>query len=196
LLAPAGTGTGCTKVDAALVLGAFLNAKAPHVRLVVHKDRDYASAAAATAFVGRLSAAHVVLFLTERNDIEGYFLNAAHLHALNPTITVERIEELLTVATTETADKSVAAIVNQRTPEAFKIRQEGGPQVNHGEIAVQSQADYAADPTSMRKGKIVLGRLQALLQQELGANPRVFLPSVHLRSQPLLEVATAIWPPH
>jgi energy-coupling factor transporter ATP-binding protein EcfA2 len=187
--------TGCTKVDAALVLGAFLNAKAPHVRLVVHKDRDYASAGAATTFVNRLSAANVIPFLTERNDIESYFLNAAHLHALNPTVTVERIEELLTVATNETADKSVAAIVNQRTPEAFKLRQDGGPQVNHGDIAVQSQADYAANQASMRRGKIVLGRLQALLQQELGANPRVFLPSIHLRSQPLLDVAATIWPP-
>jgi len=47
----------------------------------------------------------------------------------------------------------------------------------------------------MRRGKIVLGRLQALLQQELGVNPRVFLPSVHLRSQSLQDVAATIWPP-
>lgn len=105
-----------------------------------------------------------------------------------------RIDEAATVATNETADKSVAAIVNQRTPEAPS---NFGKTVDLRLITATSPCSlkltYAADPASMRRGKIVLGRLQALLQQELGANPRVFLPSIHLRSQPLLDVAATIW---
>jgi energy-coupling factor transporter ATP-binding protein EcfA2 len=118
--------TGCTKIDAALVLGAFLRAKAPHVELVVHRDRDYLSDDACEAFSQKLSAAKIVPFLTELSDIESYFLDSAHLHALNPSVPRERIEELLQEATEQTAEKSVAAIVNQRTAEAFKIRQAGG----------------------------------------------------------------------
>ena len=34
---------GCSKLDSALVLGNFLHEKAPSVRLVVHRDRDYMS---------------------------------------------------------------------------------------------------------------------------------------------------------
>jgi energy-coupling factor transporter ATP-binding protein EcfA2 len=185
--------TGCTKVDAALVLGAFLRSKAPHLRLTIHRDRDYMSDNAARTFSERIANANVTPFLTAFNDIEAYFINAQHLHAMNPAIPIERIEELIAQATTETADKSVAAIVNQRTAEAFKLRQEGGGQPNHGEIAVRGQADYAADPTTMRRGKEVLGRLQALLQQELGSNPRIFHPSQHLRSQLISDIASAIW---
>lgn len=186
--------TGCTKADAALVLGAFLATKAPHVRLAVHRDRDYLSSGACTAFTQRLNQAHVAAFLTDGNDIESYFINAEHLSALNPAATVARIEELIGQATQETAEKSVAALVNQRTQEAFKVRQEGGPVPNHGAIAVEAQADYAADPARYRRGKVVLGRLQALLQQELGNNPRVFHPSAHLHSPALIGIAASIWP--
>jgi energy-coupling factor transporter ATP-binding protein EcfA2 len=47
--------TGCTKVDSAIVLGGFLREKAPHVRLVVHRDSDYASTDSSEAFINRLT---------------------------------------------------------------------------------------------------------------------------------------------
>jgi energy-coupling factor transporter ATP-binding protein EcfA2 len=187
--------TGCTKTDAALVLGGFLREKAQHVRLVIHRDRDYLVEDAVHAFEERLEQAGVASFVTDSNDIESYFLNAEHLHSLNPGVTVERIRELLTQATEETRNQSVEAIVNQRTIEAFRQRRDGGPAPNHGAIAVQAQTDYAANPDLQRRGKVVLGRVQALLQQELGMNPRVFFPSVHLRSDALAGIARQIWPP-
>jgi energy-coupling factor transporter ATP-binding protein EcfA2 len=187
--------TGCTKIEAALVLGGFLREKAPHVRLVIHRDRDYLSEAASNTFREKLNRAGVGPFLTELNDIECYFLNAEHLHALNPGVTVERIQELLLQATEESASKSVEALVNQRTAEAFRERRDGAGAPNHGAIAVQAQNDYAANPTQFRRGKAVIGRLQALLQEEQGANPRVFFPSVHLRSAELTDLVRNIWPP-
>lgn len=187
--------TGCSKVDAALVLGAFLREKAPNVHLAVHRDRDYMTGAEAQSFSQRLRQTDVIPFLTEENDIESYFLNAEHLHSLNPTVAVERIQDLIEQATTETADKSYAAIVNQRTMQAFKVRQEGGQQPNHGQIALDARNDYDANPTLMRRGKEVLKRLQALLQQELGNNPRVFHPSEHLRKEHIIELSARIWLP-
>ena len=63
--------TGCTKVDAAVVLGRFLAEKAPHVRLVVHRDRDYLSPELAADFENRLNAIRISPLLTDTNDIEG-----------------------------------------------------------------------------------------------------------------------------
>lgn len=187
--------TGCTKVDAAILLGRFLSEKAPHVHLVIHRDRDYLSQPAAEGYARELRRARVSPFLTELNDIESYFLNAEHVHALNPGVSVERGRELLTQATNETAAQSIEAIVNQRTAEAFRQRRDGGAQPNHGAIAVQAQTDYAADPVALRRGKGVMGRFRALLQQELGANPRIFLPSQHLRTETIANIAREIWPP-
>jgi hypothetical protein len=98
-------------------------------------------------------------------------------------------------ATAETEQKSIAAIVNLRTEEAFRRRQAGEPPPNHGEIAVQAQTDYALSAVTHRRGKIVLGRLIALLQQEIGQNPRVYFPTAHLKSTEITAIARAIWPP-
>jgi hypothetical protein len=186
---------GCSKVDAAIVLGRFLTDKAPHVRLAVHRDRDYMSQEASMGFEMRLNGSNIKPLLTDSNDVESYFVSAAHLHALNPMITVERIQELIEQATAKTEEKSIAAVVNSRTEEAFKKRQPGNPPPNHGEIAVKAHTDYTASPGTYRRGKIVLGRLIALLQQEIGQNPRVFFPSPHLRSKRITAIARAIWPP-
>ncbi|WP_027542674.1 AAA family ATPase [Bradyrhizobium sp. WSM2254] len=186
--------TGCSKVDAAVVLGQFLADKAQHVKLVVHRDRDYMAADRSDAFEQRLAAGGIKPLLTDLNDVESYFLSADHLHFLNPNIPAPRIQELIDQATQELMDKSLAAIVNLRTEEAFRRRQAGGAAPNHGQIAVQSAADYNANPADMRRGKLVLGRVRALLQQEAGANPRIFFPSDYLKRQRLTEIAQQIRP--
>jgi len=147
---------GCSKAEAAIVLGRFLTDKAPHVRLVIHRDRDYMSQQASAGFECHLTRNNIEPLLTDGNDIESYFISAPHLHALNPMASVERIEQLIEQATADTEQKTIAAIVNLRTEEAFRRRQAGGPTPNHGEIAVQAQTDYAQSPIAHRRGTIVL----------------------------------------
>jgi predicted ATPase len=185
---------GCSKLDAALVLGGFLKDKAPHVKLLIHRDRDYMNDVEVDRFDERLTAVQLYPFVTDGSDIEGYFLNAAHLHSLNPSATIARIQGLIDQATGDTATKSIEAIINQRTTTAFKDRVNGGGNVNHGAISTAAHADYAADPAGLRRGKSVLGRLIALLQQELQANPRIFEPSEHLTFPRLSAISSEIWP--
>lgn len=185
--------TGCSKVDAAVALGQFLADKAQHVRLVIHRDRDYMAEDRSDAFEQRLLASDIKPLLTEYNDIECYFVSADHLHFLNPAVPTARIQEFIEQATAELTPKSIAAIVNLRTEEAFRRRQSGGAPPNHGEIAVQAAADYTADPARLRRGKLVLGRVRALLQQELGTNPRVYFPSEFLQTPVLAALAQSVW---
>jgi hypothetical protein len=185
---------GCSKAEAAIVLGNFLVDKAPHVRLVIHRDRDYMSDQAVNDFEERLSTNQLEPLLTDGNDIESYFISAAHLHALKSIASAEQIQQLIDQATADTEQKSIEVMVNLRTEEAFKKRQGGGKSPNHGEIAVQAQMDYDQNATTHRRGKIVLGRLILLLQQEIGQNPRVFFPTPHLRSPRITAIARAIWP--
>jgi hypothetical protein len=184
--------TGCSKADSAIVLGRFLRDRAEHIRFVVHRDRDYMSGDSVTSFERRLIEADVIPLVTDGSDVESYFISANHLHALNPMLSVDRIQALIDQATEDTSDKTIAAIVNLRTEEAFKKRL-AGQAPNHGQIAVQAQADYASNPAQYRRGKIVLGRLTALLQQEIGQNPRIFFPSQHLEHARLTEMAHKIW---
>ena len=185
--------TGCSKTDAAIVLGQFLKEKAPALHLVVHRDADYLDSAAATRFSARLESVGIGSFLTEHNDVEGYFISAAHLSHLNPSATVARVQELIDRATDETRDGSIRAMVNLRTEAAFRARKHTGLAPDHGQIAIEANRDYDSDPAAMRRGDIVLGRLVALLQEEIKSNPKVFEASPHLKSAKLAALADAIW---
>ncbi|MFO0642578.1 MAG: AAA family ATPase [Polyangiaceae bacterium] len=189
---------GCSKTDAAVVLGKFLKDKAPHVTVVVHRDRDYMSEASAKGFDTRLTGAGMHPFLTEHSDIEGYFLNAEHLNYLNPAVSVARMRELIDEATEAARDTSVVAMVNLRLAAEYSDLRGTGRSPDAGKIAVEAGKDHDADPAKHRRGKLVIGKLSALLQKEMKSNPRIFAPSPHLVSFALRAAAGKVWPlaPH
>jgi energy-coupling factor transporter ATP-binding protein EcfA2 len=185
--------TGSSKLDAALVLGRFLSEKAPHLRLVVHRDGDYMSAARATRWCEQLSVSGVSPFITDFSDVEGYFLSADHLNALNPALATERIRQVIDDVTSDTATLSVEAMVNLKTEEAFLDRRVTGTPPDYGRIATAAQREFTEDPAQFRRGKAVLGRVVAALQKELKSNVRLFAPSSHLHVARLSEIADSIW---
>jgi hypothetical protein len=177
-----------------LFWGGFLSDKAPRLRLAIHRDRDFLDEVSCDNFESQLKKSNICSLLTEGNDIESYFLSPEHLHTLNPQISVERIQALIEQATDEMKDKSITALVNLRIEQAFKQRRVGGEQPNFGEISIRAHGDYESNLAEYRRGKFVLGRLIALMQQEIGQNPRVFISSEHLKFRRISEVAKSIWP--
>jgi energy-coupling factor transporter ATP-binding protein EcfA2 len=188
------TYAGCSKVESAVVLGSFLADKAPNISMVVHRDRDYMEQLEADRFEQTLESLGFHPFLTMPSDVEGYFLNSLHLHALNPAIPVEEIDALINKAIQDSRHTTLEKMINLRTEQAFRRRQAGGGSPNHGRIAATAQAELDADPRGSCRGKEVLKCLQALLQQRLRANPRIYFPSEHLVVEPLRLMAQQIWP--
>jgi hypothetical protein len=188
--------SGCSKVDSAIVLARFLKEKAPQLSLVIHRDADYMDDETRHDFCEMLEGASTVPFVTEGNDIESYFINAEHLAHLNPPLDVTRIRGLIAQATADTKKSSLEALVNNRAEFAHRAaRGRRAAVVNHGEIATRSHEEYEKDPSSMRRGKLVLGRVLAEMQRELKSNPRVFHPSEFLRNDTLRGLASRIWNP-
>ncbi len=185
--------SGASKAGAAIVLGRFLKDKAPNVRMVVHRDRDYLSDDEVDRFEQELTKHDIRAFVTGPSDIEGYYLSVDHICKQHPSIGRERVQELVDQARTETRELSLKAIVNLRTEQAFRRRKDGAS-VNHGDIAVEAQKQYEADCAKMARGKIVLGHLKALIQKEVGANPALIVSSPHLADARLRAVAETIWP--
>jgi energy-coupling factor transporter ATP-binding protein EcfA2 len=187
--------SGCTKIDSAIVLGRFLQEKAPHVRLVIHKDRDYIADADIEQIRAALAAHNIRLFVTAFSDIEGYYLNAQHIVHLNPGLTEAQVNQMIVEARDAVADKSKEVIVNLRTQDAFRKRNAGGAVPNHGAIAVAANNEYDANPAQLMRGKVVLNRLKMLLQQQIGGHPVLMGPSPHQNIQELRRIADIIWPP-
>lgn len=186
---------GCSKTDAAVVLGRFLRDKTQHLSLVVHRDRDYLDETTAGKFIEALEDAGLNPFLTDLNDIESYFINAAHLQYANPAVDVAKVQAIIDEATLECREKSIQAIVNLRTDAEIQRRRGTGSSPNHGQIACDAIRDYDADPAALRRGDIVLGRVKAKLQEEMRANPRIFVVSPHLTCPALKQISARIWPP-
>jgi energy-coupling factor transporter ATP-binding protein EcfA2 len=185
--------SGCTKLDSARVLRDFLRAKAPKVEFILHRDRDYMNDTAVRDFQNEMAGINVHLFLTEWSDVEGHFISADHIAALNPLIAKERAQELIDIATVETMDKSIKSLINIRTEAAFRARNNGKKNHNAGALAVEAHNDYMADPVKWRRGKIVLNHLKSLLNRELKTHPVIFKKSEYLYSSDLDSIRASIW---
>lgn len=184
--------SGCTKLDAAKVLRNFLHDKAPNVKFVLHRDRDYMDEAAAEKIEQGLRSIDAHPFITTSSDVEGHFLSAAHIAELNPTITLERAQQLIDQATEATKAKSIEALINIRTEAAIRNRN-GGPPHNSGELAAKAYEDYDSDPPRWRRGKRVLAELRSRLNQELKSHPVLLKATKHLVVPELQEIRTAVW---
>lgn len=187
--------SGCSKLDAAKVLRNFLRDKAPNIRFVLHRDRDYMDLGAAEKFEQALREIDAHPFITASSDVEGYFLNAAHIAELNPTITQERAQQFIDQAIETAKGKSAEALINIRTETAIRNRKSGPPH-NPGELAAKAYADYESDPAKWCRGKRVLGELRSLLNQELKSHPVILKATRHLVVPELQAIRETIWPTH
>ena len=172
---------GASKVESARVLGAFLSTRAPSLQIIIHRDADYMSEAKQAEVSSEMEGVGISFFATEHSDVEGYFLNPAHLHHLNSEISQEAITTLINQATKECEDQSVKAMINLKLQWA-NANKNPKDQVDVGELALSAQRDYTADPDRYRRGKIVLKRLASLLQNHMHKNPRIFFASEFLES--------------
>lgn len=186
--------SGCSKIEAAKVLRGFLQDKAANVKFILHRDRDYMDDEAVEKIKQGLVAINAHPFITHFSDVEGYFLNAQHIAALNPQLTPDRAQELIDAATNATREKSVTALINIRTEAAIRNRN-GGPAHNAGQLAAKAFADFDAAPEIWRRGKIVLNELKSLLHKELKGHAVLLKESTHLKTPALEEIRLAIWPP-
>lgn len=185
---------GCSKIDAAKVLRNFLLDKAPNVKFVLHRDRDYLEDDAVAKLEESLSKMNAHAFVTVLSDVESYFLNASHIAQLNAAIAVERAQQLIDEATAATREKSINALINIRTQAAIANRN-GGPAHNAGDLAMTAIKDYDADPSKWRRGKIVFGELKSLLHKELKKQAVLLAPSNDLVCPELQKIKTSVWPP-
>ncbi|MDG2991987.1 hypothetical protein L3556_13745 [Candidatus Synechococcus calcipolaris G9] len=185
---------GCSKVDTALVLAAFIKENAPATKILLHRDRDYLTQSEAEEFKSKIEAANISCFLTTATDAESHFLSSDHIHHLFPVISVERVTEIIEETTVWAKEKSIKKFINARTQAKFAAYYRGHEsKPDAGEIAMAAMNLYDQDVVRYRHGKSVIGYLRNVLQQEIGGNIDLFQVTEHLAIQELKDIATAIW---
>ncbi len=185
---------GCTKIEAATVLGQFVSTSANSVVVVVHRDSDYCSESDRSDYMTKIANCDLQPFMTRHSDIEGYYLSAEHLVAMCDGLSVSDAQRIIDEATTETRFLSLEAMINLRVAAASKARSATGRQPNPGVIATQCTAEYESDPAKFRRGKHVLGRVISRVQEHTGSNPHLLRPSEHIADTALRQIADTLWP--
>ena len=157
---------GCTKIDTALTLAAFIRKHAPSTNIVLHRDRDYLSDDEVSDLSERLTKKGISVFITAGTDTESHFICAKHINHLYPALSFEEIQTLIEEATAEIKDKSIEKFINSRTESILKE----GKKPNNGKIFLECKRKYEQNPIRYRYGKSVIGVLKDKIQQKLGVN--------------------------
>lgn len=185
---------GCSKIDTAIVLAAFIKKNAPATSVIIHRDSDYLSDVQKADISTKAATAGIGIFFTNGTDIENHFLNASHIQKVYPEMTLEDINVAIAEATTENEEKSQTNFINSRTQEALKIQYAGGAQVNNGQISLACIQEYQQDSNKFRHGKKVFKTLRNKLQN-LHGQKDILIPTVDLISPDLTALKDTVWTP-
>lgn len=185
---------GCSNINIALALNAFIKENAPATNVVVHRDRDYMSDEEVEAYKAKLEAVGVRVFVTFGNDAESHFITSNHINALYPNISVQKADELIEEVLVERRDtileKYINTIHNRKLQESYK----GGAKPNAGTISLTCTQNYDGNRREYYHGKIVESALRGKLQTELGQNVDLCRMSDHISCPDLQVFSNEIWP--
>ncbi|GEM_PF-3615914 len=136
----------CAKVDIALGM-AEMARKYEHIqKVIIHQDSDGEFGkrkAELEKYKNNNKLAKLYVFITEYNDIEGYFINAKHIHNLYPKIPIEEVEKIIQEVTQTVREKSIANLSKKlggnrdiaeeafdNCPEKYRHTKEMKPKIN------------------------------------------------------------------
>jgi energy-coupling factor transporter ATP-binding protein EcfA2 len=144
---------GCSKLDTAIIIAAFIKKNAPATQVLIHRDRDYLSDAECDDIKAAANAAHLEIMFTIGTDIESNLINESHISKAYPDLDIDTIRELINQATDECETLSIENFINTATALALKTQYTGGSKVNSGQIATTCIAEYKANKPRYRHEK-------------------------------------------
>lgn len=183
---------GCSKIETAIILAAFIKEKAPNTKILIHRDSDYLNDQSCQEITDKANKAGIDIFFTIGTDVESHYLDPIHIHTVYDNLTLEQIKLAIIDSTEFVQTKSLELFINTRNALALNIQYSTGVRINPGKIAAECTAEYLADTARFRHGKKVLKDLKNRLQQ-LGGQRDIIIPSEYLKNKKLQEIQKQIW---
>lgn len=165
---------GCDTIGSAIAIGKYIKIINPDAIIIIHRDCDYLSDEEIEICANKVAKNEFLFFKTEGVDIESQFVNSLHINHLYNTITVEKAEELIKIATLESERVSIDRLLKK-----YALKRESGADVL--DLYYNNKPRY-------RYGKKVFGILKSLVQKEIGTNPDLLNHSPHLESGILRQI--------
>lgn len=157
----------------------------PNSTVVVHRDRDFLTDAEAEEWEQAVRAMGAEPFVTDKRDIEDYFIEPLYLVEKNPNFTEIEAGALVQDAIAAAQGSAVETFTNGRIEIRRKL---GDRNINHGAIAALAAQTVANDPRSAIQGKRLRKEARRIFQEARGANLRSEGTSPHLAVPRLVEI--------
>jgi energy-coupling factor transporter ATP-binding protein EcfA2 len=185
---------GCTKIDSAILLSAFIQKHAPCTKIIIHRDRDYLYEHEVEEYCRKIEVGGRKCFITKGTDVESYYINAAHINFIYDSINIERCQEIIDYSIEEKRDSIIEKFINSRTMlELQASRKNADGKINNGEISIKCIKLYEEDINRYKHGKLVLRALKNNLQKKIGGNINLIRPSEFICDEDLKKIAKEIW---
>lgn len=176
---------GCSKIGSANLFSIFVKEKMPHVKIIVHRDRDYLTDAEIDQQRETFKRIDTHLFVTAGTDIESCFLNAEHLVYCHPKMHVNQAKKLIQEAISEVYPKSVDYLRKKEFG--------GGKSEKYTHLNRAIEELVRRNPMRFTHGKTTLKVLEALIREEMRQRADILKPSPHLKVDELAAIAQEIW---
>lgn len=180
--------SGADQIDASMVVANYLAEKWPNAAVVIHRDRDYLTDEKIAALRGKISRNGYSFYVTRGVDVEGQFVNAAHVTALYPAISIRDAEAMIEQATQEAEEDSVNRLIDQYFKNEKPVNQA------YARKFWELRQQYLGNRERYRYGKKVFGLLKSKIQRNIRANPDLLRHSPHIVDQDLSEISLRVWP--
>ena len=138
----------------------------PAAVIVVHRDRDYLTAAEIADWEGQVRALHAEPYVTRGRDIEDHFLTSDYIADRPNNLTPLEAGELIQTAAENLREDTLAAYVNGRI-DIMRVRRE---LPNPGEIAAEAAREIERDLRGSIKGKRLRTEMNRLYRERHGRN--------------------------
>jgi hypothetical protein len=175
---------GCSKIASANLFSVFVKARLPHMKILVHRDRDYLTDSELEGQHSSFRKIDVRFFVTDGTDVESHFLRAAHVHHCYTSIGVRDAQALIDATIEEVMPKSLDYLYKKE----FGSRKPG---TTHLYGALERLLDR--NRLRFTHGKTALRVLERRLQDRLRRKINLGRSSPALAHPKLVEVARSIW---
>lgn len=180
--------SGADQMNASIVVAKYLSTKYPTAKIIIHRDRDYLDDAQIDGHRTKIINNGYEFYVTNGVDIEGEFINAGHVSALYPAVSIADAEILIRESTGEAAKDSFDRLVDQYFKSQKPEKQA------YAKKFAELKALYESNHERYRYGKKVFGCLKSKIQRKIGSNPDLLRFSTHIVDERLVEIAKTIWP--
>lgn len=184
----------CTNIQVIQALNSFITEHAPAAKVVVHRDKDYMCDDEISAYRSPLEAVGVLVFITEGNDAESYFVSPAHINSLYPAITNQQASDILNDSLLELKEKIVEKMINTKHMRQLQASYNGAPKPDAGAISTQCNRQFNQGPVQAMHGKLVEKSIRNKLQMLLGGKINLCEESTALDDKNLRKIANEVWP--